>query len=463
MQEAIDDGSLDVFNVQGLDHDAWLAGVQAALEPVKAETWYEGKTDIWTFDGQIGFDAYHLQGRPVPVVLGFEYYDLTYSQDEDPLSQAGLIANAVGGELVDAGRDVISLFAETMLPLTRQLELNLAARYDHYSDFGSTVNPKVSAAWRPGDDWLLRASWGTGFRAPNMIDLWTPLERVLVVAFVEVGCNAGVAPCYHNFYPAITGGNPELEPYESESWTTGVVWNATDRLSIELTYYDIEYTNRIGFIDAQQMLDRERDGLFHTVERNPDGTVAQITTTLFNLSGDKTNGLDFIAHYALNTERAGLFNFTLEWTHPLEIKKEYSEGEGFTDYIDWVGYPENRANLTLDWSLGAFQATWVMHYIGEHGRGEEYCWPSGQRGSCDPGDEWFIIEAYDSHDLQLGWNAPWNGQFVVGARNLLNEEPPYHECCRRPVRPAEPNGGSKRWYMYDVMGRTVYFRYRQEF
>jgi hypothetical protein len=68
------------------------------------------------------------------------------------------------------------------------------------------------------------------------------------------------------------------------------------------------------------------------------------------------------------------------------------------------------------------------------------------------------MDDFWSHDLQLAWNARWNGQFAIGARNLFNEDPPYHECCMLPVAPYEAQ-----WNLYDPTGRSVYLRYRQEF
>jgi outer membrane receptor protein involved in Fe transport len=465
IQDAIDDGSLDFFNVQGLDHETWLDNVYTAFEPVNASVYYYGKTDMWTVDGMLRFDAFEWDSGPVPLVLGFEYYDLAYSQGEDPLSQAGLIANSVGGQIIeDASRDVLTFYAETMLPLGNHLELNLAARYDDYSDFGNTTNPKISAAWRPHEDWLLRASWGTGFKAPDMISLYAPQDIVYVWAEDYVGCDTGVVdPCGTREYRAITGGNPELDAHESESWTAGAVWNATDRLGLELTLYDIEYTNRVGFIDVQEMFERERDGLSHSVVRNPDGTVDYVSSALLNLSGEHTRGVDFSATYSLKTEKAGFYDFTLEWTRVLEWEREVKEGEGFTKLLDWIGYPENRGRIMFSWSMDAFGVTWATHYTGAHGASEGSCW--GQESDwvdapCTGDSEPVVVEELWTHDLQLSWMAPWRGQFSIGARNLFDEDPPYHDCCREPIRPTYDRGS---WWLYSAAGRIAYIRYRQEF
>ena len=171
-----------------------------------------------------------------------------------------------------------------------------------------------------------------------------------------------------------------------------------------MTYYDIEYTNSVGQISLQDMFDRERDGLPHMVVRNPDGTVDYVEATLINLSGERTNGMDFSASYTLNTDRAGLFNFTLESTWPQSFESEFQEGEGFDDLIDWLGYPKTRANFVLDWTKGDFQATWATHYISDHGKSENWCWPSDTEGPCEQGSQPVVMDEFWSHDLQWAWN-----------------------------------------------------------
>jgi hypothetical protein len=87
-------------------------------------------------------------------------------------------ASAANGYLVDvfgfgsslsaADRTQMAAFAEIYAPLTDTIELQLAGRYDHYDDFGSTFNPKIGITWRPLDSLVMRASWATSFRAPSL-------------------------------------------------------------------------------------------------------------------------------------------------------------------------------------------------------------------------------------------------------------------------------------------------------
>lgn len=463
IQNAIDRGDLDLFNVQGLDDDTWLTNTVETLVLFNHDIVYQADSDFVTVDGTFSFDLFQMRNGPVPLVVGFEYFDLAFNQLYDPEQNRGIIAGGAGGAIVESvGRDVLTFFAETVIPLHSTLELNLAVRYDDYSDFGDTTNPKVSAAWRPTDNWLVRASWGEGFKAPNMLQLFEPQSEGFPQGFDYVGCENGVSPCRNWEYRALYGGNTDLLPEESESWTAGVVWNATDDLSLELTWYRIEFNNKVGYPGLDSMFERERDGLYNTVVRNPDGSVDYVQLTALNLGEVNTSGIDFTAQYNLVTDRAGLFTFSLEWTRVLEFEQELIVGEGAEDWVDYLGLPEDRATLSLGWTLGDFQASWITHYIGENGERDNLCFPSYSFGPC-AGDEILLIQdANWMHDLQVAWNAPWDAQIAVGARNLFDEEPPYTPCCRYPVD-FDINTISSGSNLYDLQGRVLYMRYKQNF
>jgi len=344
------------------------------------------------------------------------------------------------------GRDINSLYAETIIPIFSSLELNLAVRYDDYSDFGGTTNPKASIAWRPMDNLLLRASYGTGFRAPDMQELFGNQSESFPSAIDHVGCANGVSPCNAAQYRSFFGGNPDLDAETSDSFTVGVVWNITDNFSFEVDYYNIQFENKISTLGLQRMFNLERDGFTNTVTRNPDGTVNQVSLTQLNLSGDETDGIDVISNYSLNTDNAGMFNFQFQWSHVLSFDQEAVPGDGFVDILDSHGVPEDRVNLNINWSLGNFQASWLASYIGANGKADEIECPDGNL--CQ-NDSWL------THDIQVAYNLPWNAEIALGARNAFDTSPPF-------------NGFVYGWQpmdfsLYDAQGRITYLRYKQNF
>ncbi len=173
IQNAIDAGILDLFNVQGLPFDEWDAQTTETLQLFNHTGIFQADTTTSTFDGSMSFDMFQMNAGPVPLVLGFEYWDMSFNQQNDPEANRLIIAGTSGGDNISGvGRDVLSFYAETLIPVLSSVEIGLALRYDDYSDFGTTWNPQVGIQWRPTDSLLLRATYGTGFRAPNMQELY---------------------------------------------------------------------------------------------------------------------------------------------------------------------------------------------------------------------------------------------------------------------------------------------------
>jgi iron complex outermembrane receptor protein len=447
IQNSIDNGSLDYFNVQGLPDDEWLENTNETLQAFNHTGTFEADSSTIQIDGSVSWDLFQMNNGPVPLVIGFQRFDMNWRQLNDPESNRLIIAGTSGGDDIDnVGRDINSLYAETVIPILSSLELNLAIRYDDYSDFGGTTNPKGSIGWRPLDNLLLRASYGTGFRAPDMQELYGNVSESFPSAIDHVGCANGVSPCNSAQYRSFFGGNPDLDAEKSDSWTLGVVWNLTDNLSFEVDYYNIQFEDKIATLTLQRMFNLERDGFTNTVTRNPDGTVNVVSLQQQNLSGDETDGIDIIANYGLNTDSAGMFNFQFQWSHILSFDQEAVPGDGFDDILDTHGFPEDRVNLNVNWSLGNFQASWLINYIGPNGKADDIECPDGNLCKND---------SWTTHDLQLAYNLPWNAEIALGARNVFDQDPPFNGY----VYGSLPLDFS----LYEATGRITYLRYKQNF
>jgi len=145
------------------------------------------------------------------------------------------------------GEIYLPIIGEDMnIPLIKSLTLDAAARYDHYSDVGSTTNPKIGGTWVVNDILSLRGSWGTSFRAPSLPD-------VNLFSYSAVGGFAnsnndprivnGAGPGFTNV-GVVVGSNPQLQPEKATNWSVGGNLNLGD-FKAEATYYNIRYTARI--------------------------------------------------------------------------------------------------------------------------------------------------------------------------------------------------------------------------
>lgn len=162
-----------------------------------------------------------------------------------------------GSSLSAADRTQWGVFAELLVPVTDQLDLSLAGRFDEYDDFGSTFNPKVGLTFRPLDSLILRGSWSTAFRAPSLTQAGVKLRTTR--ASFDCSANDEVADFYCEGEGAIRGnnvlelGNPKLRAEESESFSVGMAWSPAEQTHVTLDYWqfdheDIVDTNMTGVL-----------------------------------------------------------------------------------------------------------------------------------------------------------------------------------------------------------------------
>jgi outer membrane receptor protein involved in Fe transport len=152
-----------------------------------------------------------------------------------------------------ATRNIDYGFAELKVPVARadpkrvgleRLDLSIAGRYEHYSDFGSSTTPKFGVAYVPVGDLTLRGTWGKSFRAP---DLQTEFGQSVLDAIPASYFGIAASPHAQALY--LTGSNPLLRPETARSWTTGFDYSPSwiSPLRVNLTYFNIDYQNRIGY------------------------------------------------------------------------------------------------------------------------------------------------------------------------------------------------------------------------
>jgi iron complex outermembrane receptor protein len=463
LQSEVDAGTFDIFGVFGPYGENEVASATRAT----ATSSFDQKHRITGGDGQITFDAFQLDNGPVAVALGFEYRDEDFDLGFDEQTKAGTFGSGHLTPDMSAARVVKSLFAETAIPVLSSLEIGLAGRYDDYNDFGTTVNPKATVQFRPLDTLLLRASYGTGFKAPDISILYLPPSNARVSVIDTWRCSQtpedvdgdGRAdvdeselsqshPCVVQGYDSVWSANPDLQPEESDNWTAGLVFSPTTDLSIVLDYYNIELHELVGGEDPQSKVDEEfalrqageTGSTVGRVTRSTTGRIERLFYTQENIETMKTDGLDAEIRYAFSAGRVGDFTTTLRWTHVLSYEADYANGEGMQDWVGHFRHPQDRGQLTLNWNLRDLAATVVGNYISDQ---------DGGRPWDEDNDH---LASFTTWDVQASYSTPWNGQVTVGARNVLDRDPPQYS-----------NGA---WYdmtQHEIYGRVPYLRLEQDF
>ena len=123
-------------------------------------------------------DVWQLPAGPLALAWGGNYRREEYEYIASDAVQSGDVLGLGGSTptLAPVNRNVWSVFTEVNIPIVKSLEASVAVRYDDYEDVGNTTNPKFSVRWQPTREILLRASAGTGFRAPSLIELYQPFQ-----------------------------------------------------------------------------------------------------------------------------------------------------------------------------------------------------------------------------------------------------------------------------------------------
>ena len=195
---------------------------------------------VFVWDTKLSGTLFHLPAGAVQFTSGADYQTESYRDDNHANPKASY----------EGTRNVWAAFTEIRIPLVGagislpKLEMTLSGRYEHYSDFGSTANPKVGLIWRPSTGLKFRGTWGKSFVAPLLSQLDPIPVQVAALLVPDPLANPPGKSVPGIF---VFGGNPDLKPQKAKTWTLGFDWNSQDLpgLRANATYYNIDYTNRI--------------------------------------------------------------------------------------------------------------------------------------------------------------------------------------------------------------------------
>ncbi len=300
-----------------------------------------------------------LPGGSIGLALGVEYREEELQDTPDPLALSGDILGQ-GNTQTDASRDNFAAYAEFALPLTRQIEAQVALRYDHYSDFGNTTNPKLGLKFKPTPEVLLRANWGRGFRAPSLVEI-SP-SRALVFSTVNDPANnlTGIQ------VSGAFAGNPNLEPEKSRSTTLGIVWEPTNAFNVSFDVYDISWSNVVNAPSFQTIVNNNNPAQVIRLPPTPQFPGGQIVTVLngfVNLNRTETRGFDIDARYIARTNY-GNWTTRLNTTYVGKFEEDGVENAGRNGGTNTI--PRWKGFLSLDWDQGPWTASGRINYIGDY-------------------------------------------------------------------------------------------------
>ena len=263
-----------------------------ANAPFLVDVKRDNETDLKMIDFRASnANLFDLPAGPVAMVAGIEYREESFEDERDPrLNGAIQYVDASGNTFPfvsdvmnssptpdsDGERDVTSAFIEFQVPVFESLDVQLALRYEDFSDVGDTTVGKFAFGWRPVDEFLFRGSFSQAFRAPNLVTInESGVARSNTLddfACFQADPTEASLECTYSMQRT-AAGSPGLEPEESDNWNLGIVLQPNDYLTITFDYWEIEKEDTIGLFGERNHLALELLNLLNAGTANCAGIV----------------------------------------------------------------------------------------------------------------------------------------------------------------------------------------------
>ena len=459
------------YVAQGLYNpfDPLSPGNASAYDAITSNANRDIRADFRTYSGNVSFDFLNAPGGPIGWAVGFDYIDEQFYDIYDPLSAGGDLIGSAGNS-GEGERLVKAAFTEALIPLWNTLEVSAAARYDSYDDAaGNETSIYLSARYQPTDWLLFRASWGEGFRAANMNNLYGARSFSAEGGTDLVQCQrAGVSPenCVEEQYATYTGGNPLLAPELSDSYNIGVVvdW---EPITARVDFWSLDLEDGIGLASLQGLIEAELLGqcantgrtentiqtgsLAEIIECSPgnvlkrdptSGALIEAEAGWGNTFKQEIGGVDVQLRYDLETATAGDFTFALYGARLLRYR---SLSRTATDWSSSLGEGVGDSARPKYQAQGLVRWNYTDHTLSVYAR--------HIAGYIRP-DAGFEAPSHTEYDLIYRWTTPWDGRVTIGVLNVTDEDPEIDSFAS--PRPAV-------YDLYSLDGRVPYVSYRHFF
>ena len=413
--------------------NSWNASLGGLVSPTNFDAGglRAGQTSV-NFDAQRGIN---IGVGDASIAFGAEYrnenYKIVPGQEASYIAGPFTFSNgaAPGAQVfpgfapstaVDTSRDSYAGYVELDVDLSDMFNIQLAGRYEDFSDFGDTFNGKAAARFEPVDGLAVRGSISTGFRAPGMAQQFfstTSTNNVAGVGLIEIGTFPVGSPI------AQALGAQPLKPEKSVNISGGVVFTMIDGLNLTVDYYNIKLNDRIVLTENLQ-------GADVVAILQAAGVVGTSARFFINGIDTRTKGVDIVGSYRVPDFGLGRFTLTAGYNINDTSITDRATFSGFTaarlfarpeSFRLTDGQPSNKLNLGVDWDMEPFGASLRANRFGS------VFLPTGSTGDITvaqgtaPGDitlspKWVV-------DLEVRLNPLDNVQVAVGANNLLDEYP----------------------------------------
>ena len=447
--------------------------------------------------GNIAGPVYQLPAGPLNAAFGFEYRTDSINNVPDPVTSQG---DAAIFQLPTQGSyATASVYGElnvpilSNLPFVKALTGDVSSRYDYNTTFGRSLTYKLGLDYAIDDDFRLRGNHSTGFRAPQVKELFAgaesdsptgtdpcatnPTSAQCQADFKASGLPGTITPPSVNQLPAQLGGNPKLKPETSDEWTFGGV--ATPHwvpgLTVTTDYYSVLVRNEIGTFDPNALLNDCYAGVAYVVSqaeacslvgfghRASDGSQALINLQNVNIGDELTQGIDLTVEYGFDAAKVfipvpghitttGSVNYLLKDTTTAGGVSVKNAGTFNVGTNGGTAEPRFKALLGTNYAQDNWSADFNERYYGSaHNISTATADPAVT--GIGPGDfEGNQVPGVFYTDIDFTYKYK-NISLTVGVDNLFDKDPPFVGSSNLTLTDAG----------YDFTGRFIYSKVSVKF
>jgi iron complex outermembrane recepter protein len=483
--------ALDVWNPLGSNLTS-AAILQQLTDSTTMQTAHQTLDDVTLkFDGPL----FSLPGGEVKAAIGGEYLKYGLSQVVVRSRNTGPSSTNSGTTFLDYGRNVKSGYAELLvpvigegnaMPLVKHFDVNVAGRYDDYSDFGSTSNPKFALTWDMTNSVSVRGNFARSFTAPaltsrgnaggitaestyigsfpgvtgNVVsNLVIPSSYPGTAALPAGACNAATATCTIGTSAVtgiqINGGNKALKPETGKSWSVGldVKPEPVPGLRLSATFWNAQYegmiTSPLPVFAVSSVALRSALTLGPTPAQIaaaetglPQGSALPASVYYIysyqqqNALNLKTDGIDFDFSYTFDIG-ANIFLADVAGSRKLKMKQQFGAGGEWFDVLNTVGvnttFPSNdfAARLNLGFRRSGFSGNLFVNYTASYSNWNGSAPFTVLRdaqfspiGGGQPIPAYTTVDAHAAYRFDTG-GALANTEIDLDGSNILNKAPPF--------------------------------------
>lgn len=323
------------------------------------------------------------------------------------------------GDVVNKSRSNLGVYLDTEVDLTRAFMVGAAVRFENYSDFGSTLNGKLTSRLKLNENWMLRGTLSTGFRAPSLAQIYfnSTITNIVGGQPVEMLLARNDSPVTQKL------GIPALKQETSSNASAGVTGRLGSSLSLTIDGYYIKVRDRVVLTGPFTADDPDIGADLAALHVGQ----AQFFTNAISTS---TRGLDVIlAHTAqlgrgrLNTTLAGNLNKltidAVQTNDRLKGKEDTYFDERERHFVQ-ASAPPSKVNLTVDYAVNRWNV--LLRFV-RFDRIKLVNFGLYDSEVVNAGQQYNIYDPRVTTDLTIGYRFSKQVGLNIGVSNLFNVYP----------------------------------------